>query len=65
VPHEELPALAPIEGHGAYGARRSYTAPTLGRVLTLGHRDIRGPPAMAVGIADHIWTGEEIAALLD
>jgi hypothetical protein len=24
-----------------------------------------GTPAMAAGIADHIWTCEEIAALLD
>ena len=33
------------------------------------HRSLKDPyprtPAMAVGVADHVWTLEEIAGLLD
>lgn len=33
------------------------------------HKSLANPyprtPAMAAGLSDHIWTGEEIAALLD
>jgi hypothetical protein len=29
------------------------------------HRTLRVPPAMEAGIADHVWTSEEIAAFMD
>ena len=29
------------------------------------HRSLRVTPAMAAGIADHVWSVEEIVALLD
>jgi hypothetical protein len=28
------------------------------------HRSLRVPPAMAAGIADHVWSVEELVALL-
>ncbi len=29
------------------------------------HKTLRVTPAMAAGVADHVWSIEEIAALLD
>jgi hypothetical protein len=53
-----------VENHAA--AVALYTMwPNFGR----SHKSLENPyprtPAMAAGIADHVWTCEEIAALLD
>jgi hypothetical protein len=48
------------ENH-AYAVALHYMYYNFGRV----HKTLRVTPAMEVGVSDHVWTMEEIAALMD